>query len=160
MLYGMAYAGKVAWGMYQKFCNGLPYCCQEKDWKQYGVAFTRATVANWVIRNFEAFFLPMYEYFHRKILEREFAMADETPLQVLHEPERRAQTKSYMWLFRSGEDGGRRSSCINIRRPGPGIMPSIFSTASRAICCVMATADTIKFRMQSVQPAEHTSEDI
>ena len=40
------------------------------------------------------------------ILEREFAMADETPLQVLHEPERRAQTKSYMWLFRSGEDGG------------------------------------------------------
>ena len=33
-------------------------------------------------------------------------MADETPLQVLHEPRRRAQTKSYMWLFRSGEDGG------------------------------------------------------
>ena len=33
-------------------------------------------------------------------------MADETPLQVLYEPERRAQTKSYMWLFRSGEDGG------------------------------------------------------
>ena len=33
-------------------------------------------------------------------------MADETPLQVLHEPGRRAQTKSYMWLFRSGEDGG------------------------------------------------------
>ena len=26
--------------------------------------------------------------------------------QVLHEPERRPQTKSYMWLFRSGEDGG------------------------------------------------------
>ena len=53
-----------------------------------------------------AFFLPMYEYFHRKLLERGFAMADETPLQVLHEPERRAQTKSYMWLLRSGEDGG------------------------------------------------------
>ena len=105
MLYGMASAGTVAWVMYQKFCNGLPYCRQEKDWKQYGVAITRATMANWVIRNSEAFFLPMYEYFHRKLLEREFAMADETPLQVLHEPERRAQTKSYMWLFRSGEDG-------------------------------------------------------
>ena len=52
-------------------------------------------MANWVIRNSEAFFLPMYEYFHRKLLERGFAMADETPLQVLHEPERRAQTKSY-----------------------------------------------------------------
>ena len=33
-------------------------------------------------------------------------MADETPLQVLHEPGRRPQSKSYMWLFRSGEDGG------------------------------------------------------
>lgn len=32
-------------------------------------------------------------------------MADETPLQVLDEPGRCAQTKSYMWLFRSGEDG-------------------------------------------------------
>ena len=51
MLYGMASAGTVAWVMYQKFCNGLPYCRQEKDWKQYGVAVTRATMANWVIRN-------------------------------------------------------------------------------------------------------------
>ena len=105
MLYGMASAGTVAWVMYQKFCNALPYFRQEKDWKQYGASITRATMANWVIQNSEAFFTPMYEYFHRKLLEREFAMADETPLQVLHEPGRRAQTKSYMWLFRSGEDG-------------------------------------------------------
>ena len=106
MLYGMASAGTVAWVMYQKFCNSLPYTRQEKDWEQYGVAITRATMANWVIRNSEAFFRPMYEYFHRKLLERNFLMADETPLQVLHEEGRRAQTKSYMWLFRSGEDGG------------------------------------------------------
>lgn len=106
MLYGMASAGTVAWVMYQKFCNSLPYCRQEKDWQQYGVAITRSTMANWVIRNSEAFFRPMYEYFHRKLLERNFVMADETPLQVLHEEGRRAQTKSYMWLFRSGEDGG------------------------------------------------------
>lgn len=106
MLYGMASAGTVAWVMYQKFCNSLPYCRQEKDWKQYGAAITRATMANWVIRNSEAFFRPMYEYFHRKLLERDFLMADETPLQVLHKEGRRAQTKSYMWLFRSGEDGG------------------------------------------------------
>ena len=105
MLYGMACAGTVAWVMYQKFCNALPYFRQEKDWKQYGASITRKTMANWVIQNSEAFFLPMYEYFQRKLLERKFAMADETPLQVLYEPGRRAQTQSYMWLFRSGEDG-------------------------------------------------------
>ena len=77
MLYGMASAGTVAWVMYQKFCNSLPYCRQEKDWKQYGASITRATMANWVILNSDAFFRPMYEYFHRKLLEREFAMADE-----------------------------------------------------------------------------------
>ena len=106
MLHGMASAGTVAWVMYQKFCNSLPYSRQEKDWKQYGIAVTRATMANWVIGNSEEFFRPMYEYFHRKLLKRRFLMADETPVQVLHEPQRRAQTKSYMWLFRSGEDGG------------------------------------------------------
>lgn len=105
VLYGMASANTIAWVMYQKFCNNMPYFRQEKDWKQYGVSITRATMANWVIRNSQAFFLPMYEYFHRKLLKREFAMADETPLQVLQELGCRAQTKSYMWLFRSGEDG-------------------------------------------------------
>jgi hypothetical protein len=32
-------------------------------------------------------------------------MMDETPIQVLHEDGRRAQTKSYFWLIRTGEDG-------------------------------------------------------
>ena len=31
-------------------------------------------------------------------------MADETPLQVLDEPRRRAQSKSYVWVVRTGED--------------------------------------------------------
>ena len=44
LLYGMASAGTVAWVMYQKFCNSLPYCRQEKDWKQYGASITRATI--------------------------------------------------------------------------------------------------------------------
>lgn len=131
MLYGMASAGTVAWVMYQKFCNGLPYYRQEKDWKQYGVEITRATMANWVIRNSEAFFLPMYEYFHRKLLERGFAMADETPLQVLHEPERRAQTKSYMWLFRSGED--EEPPIILYKYSETRAGDKIFFTASRVI---------------------------
>ena len=34
-----------------------------------------------------------------------FLMADETRVQVLKEPERRAQSQSCMWLVRSGEDG-------------------------------------------------------
>ena len=89
-----------------KYNNALPLERQSKAYKSNGIQLSTNTMANWVILNSDAFFRPMYEYFRRKLLEREFAMADETPLQVLHEPGRRAQSKSYMWLFRSGEDGG------------------------------------------------------
>lgn len=105
MMYGMASASTVAWVVYQKFCNGMPLYRIEQDLGRLGAKISRATLANWVIKNSEAFFAPMYDFFRRKLLERDFAMADEAPVQVLHEPERRAQTKSYMWLFRSGEDG-------------------------------------------------------
>lgn len=105
MMYGMASASTVAWVVYQKFCNGMPLYRIGQDLGRLGAKISRATLANWVIKNSEAFFAPMYDFFRRKLLERDFAMADETPVQVLHEPERRAQTKSYMWLFRSGEDG-------------------------------------------------------
>jgi len=95
----------VAWTMYQKYVNALPLYRQESDWKQYGYIASRGTLANWIIRCANDYFKPMYEYFHRELLSRKFLMADETPVQVLHEPGRRAETKSYMWLFRSGEDG-------------------------------------------------------
>ena len=32
-------------------------------------------------------------------------MADETRIQVLKEPQRAAETNSFLWVFRSGEDG-------------------------------------------------------
>ena len=105
MMYGMASASTVAWIIYQKYCNGMPLYRIEQDLGNLGVKIGRATLSNWVIKNGTAFFTPMYEFFHRKLLERGFAMADETSVQVLHEAGRRAQTQSYMWLFRSGEDG-------------------------------------------------------
>ncbi len=104
-IHGMASPSTVAWVMYQKYFNGMPLSRQERDWAQCGASIDRATLANWVIQNSDAFFRPMYEYFRRVLLKREFIMADETPVQVLHEPNRKAQSQSYMWLFRSGEDG-------------------------------------------------------
>ena len=95
----------VAWAMYQKYANGLPLYRQEKDWKQYGVQVSRTTLANWIIYYAQYYFQPLYDYFHRELLKRSFAMADETRVQVLHEEGRRAQSQSFMWLFQSGEDG-------------------------------------------------------
>ena len=105
-LHGMASASTIAWVIYQKYCNCVPLYRQEKDWAQYGAKFDRATLANWVILNAEECFAPMYSFFRRIFLSRTFVMADETPVQVLKEPGRRAQTKSFMWVYRTGEDEG------------------------------------------------------
>ena len=107
MMKGMASASTVAWIMYQKYCNSNPLYRQEKDWERlYGIKITRATFASWLIENAEEFFKPVYSHMHRLLLARQFLMGDETPLQVLHEPDRKPQTKSFMWVFRTGEDGG------------------------------------------------------
>ena len=104
MLHGMASAGTVAWVMYQKYVNSLPLYRQERDFKQlFGVDICRGTIANWIISNATEFFAPLCDYFQRKLIEGRYAMADETPVQVLKEDGRRAETKSYMWVFRTGE---------------------------------------------------------
>ena len=100
-----ASSSTVAWTVYQKFANAIPLYRQEKDWMQYGAAISRTTLASWIIYCSEHFFQPLYDYFHRELLKRSFAMADETRIQVLHEPGREPQTQSFMWVFRNGEDG-------------------------------------------------------
>lgn len=104
MLHGMASSSTVAWVMYQKYANSMPLYRQEKDFRMlYGVDIGRGTIANWIIDNAEDFFTPLCRYFQKKLVAGRYAMADETPVQVLKEPGRRAQTKSYMWVFRTGE---------------------------------------------------------
>ena len=102
-----SYADKtvVAHSMYQKFVNAVPLYRQEKDWEQMGALLSRGTLGRWIKICSDEYFVPIYEYFHRLLLAREFAMADETRLQVLKEPNRDPETDSFMWLFRSGEDG-------------------------------------------------------
>jgi transposase len=95
----------VAYTIYQKYANGMPLYRQEKDLAQLGANIPRTTLANWIITCSNEYFQPLYEYFHRKLLERSFLMADETRVQVLKEKDRKPQQDSFMWLFRSGKDG-------------------------------------------------------
>ena len=105
MKHSIASESSVAWTMYQKYGNGMPLYRQEKDWLQYGIELNRSQLANWIIYCSRNYFSPVYDYLHRELLKRKFLMADETTVQVLNEPERSARSKSYMWLYRTGEDG-------------------------------------------------------
>ncbi len=82
-----ASASLAAWAFYQKFAMSVPFYRLEKSFEELGAKISRTTMANWAIRCNEKYFKPMTDYFHRKLLDRKFLMMDETPIQVLNEPD-------------------------------------------------------------------------
>lgn len=90
--------------MHSKYELCLPLYRLEKDLERLGAKISRTTMASWIIYCSEQYLQPVYQYMHRLLLKRRYLMADETPVQVLKEPDRRPQSKSYVWLVRTGED--------------------------------------------------------
>ena len=91
--------------MYAKYGMSLTLYREEKDLARLGAKISRTAMASWIIYCAERYFQPVFQYMHRLLLKRRYLMADETPIQVLKEPDRRAQSKSYVWLVRTGDDG-------------------------------------------------------
>ena len=88
----------------QKFMMGSPLYRQEQEWKQNGIEISRQTMSNWLIKACEDWLEPIYEEMKKRLCEYEVLHADETVMQMLKEPGKDAQSKSYMWLYRtSGE---------------------------------------------------------
>ena len=88
----------------QKFVMGSPLYRQEKELNRSGVMLSRQTMSNWILRAAEDWLKPIYDALHRELLKQQVLHADETTLQVLREPGKTAQSKSYMWLYRTGGD--------------------------------------------------------
>lgn len=101
---GFASPETIAHIAVQKFMMASPLYRQEQEWKQNGILLSRQTMSNWLIKASEDWLEPIYEEMKRRLCEHEVLHADETTLQVLKEPGKAAQSKSYMWLYRtSGE---------------------------------------------------------
>jgi len=100
----IASAAAIAYIMTQKFMYGVPLYRQEQNWKQLDIEISRQTMANWLISASSRWLSVIFERMHGLLLQRDIICADETTLQVLHEPGRAANTKSYMWLYRTGRD--------------------------------------------------------
>ena len=85
----------LAYILYRKYGLYIPLYRQEQDFLQQSAPIGRASMAHWIITAAREYMQPMYDYFHRELLKRRFLMMDETPIQVLKEEGRRAQSKSY-----------------------------------------------------------------
>lgn len=95
----------TSWVLYEKFAKSVPFYRLEKSLEELGAKVSRTTMANWAIQCNSLYFKHLTDYFHRELLKRKYLMMDETPIQVLHEPGRTPESKSYVWLMRSGNDG-------------------------------------------------------
>jgi transposase len=86
----------------QKYSNGMPLYRIEKGFSHDGVQISRQTMSNWVIKCSELYLEPIYDLLKIGLLKENVLHADETTVQVLREPGRNAQTKSYEWVYRTG----------------------------------------------------------
>ncbi len=105
--HSLASASTVAEVMTRKYVDGLPLYRQEKIWAREGVALSRATMANWVIQTAQTWLKPLYRRLKKHLLESRVIYADETVVQVLKEDGKPATSESRMWVYGSGERGGR-----------------------------------------------------
>ena len=98
----------LAWVITSKYLDGLPLYRQAALLGRFGgTDISRNTLAASVVRVGQAV-QPIINFLRDRLLEAPLIYGDETEIQVLKEPGRKAQAKSYMWAQmteRSGADG-------------------------------------------------------
>ncbi len=96
-----ASAGLLAYIATAKYQDALPLHRQESIFKRMEIDIPRNTLANWMMRSGELI-APLITQLDRELRRGKIIQCDETPLQVLNEPDRPASSQSYMWVRRSG----------------------------------------------------------
>ncbi|MCL6634088.1 MAG: IS66 family transposase [Alicyclobacillus herbarius] len=100
----LASPSAVAYILTKKYVDGMPLYRQEQQFARHDLPLSRQTLANWVVQS-TSWLSKIYDLLHGELVNRRYLHADETTVQVLHKAGRAAETKSYMWLYRSGRDG-------------------------------------------------------
>lgn len=92
-----ASAGLLAYVATSKYQDALPLYRQEQIFERLGVDIDRTLLASWMVRVGERV-EPMLELMRTDLLRADVVHCDETTVQVLKEPGRRPDQKSYMWV--------------------------------------------------------------
>jgi transposase len=123
---GFASPESIAHIAAQKFVMGSPLYRQEQEWAQSGILLSRQTMSNWLIKAYEDWLEPIYQEMKRRLCGHQVLHADETTLQVLHEDGKPAQSKSYMWLYRTSGVAQRQIVLYDYQPDRKHIHPEVF----------------------------------
>lgn len=80
-----------------KYQDALPLHRQEAVLNRSGIDIPRNTLANWMIKSGELI-QPLINLLEDRLMAYPVIHCDETAVQVLKEPDKRATSKSYMWV--------------------------------------------------------------
>jgi transposase len=97
----LASPSAVAHIMVEKYVKAVPLYRQEQSFLRDGISISRQTMANWLIKCSKDWLEPIYDKMKEHLLAEEVLHADETVVQVLQEPGKKANTNSYEWLYRT-----------------------------------------------------------
>ncbi len=94
----------ISFLIFSKFFQGLPLYRLEELFKLQGIELRRSTMARWLVQVSEKL-IPVWNVLEEKVFASGYVAIDATPVQVLKEAGRKAQTKSAMWVRGSPELG-------------------------------------------------------
>lgn len=103
--HSMASPSIVAYIIYMKYINAVPLNRLEAEFIRMGLRLDRSVQANWVNTCALTYLKPIFDYLYEELMGREVIMSDETVCQVHREAGKKNSSNSYMWIYRSGEDG-------------------------------------------------------
>jgi len=127
MVEGSSYgsASFLAYIACNKYQLGLPYYRQEKLFRQSHVPVNRTTMAN-LMNTCADRCVALWLWMKEELLGQNSIHGDETTIQVLKEPEREAQTNSFMWLYCSAARATRPVILFDYQETRAGCHPRDF----------------------------------
>ena len=93
----------MAFIMEQKYSQSVPLDRQKNYFQGLGIELSTQNLSNWVIKCSEDWLQLIYDRMYDYLLKEKFLHADETTCQVLNEEGKKPQSKSYMFLYLTGD---------------------------------------------------------
>jgi transposase len=97
----LATPSAVAFFAIQKYVYCVPIYRLEKGFLREGFFLSRQTMNNWIAKCVMLYLIMIYNLMKEELLLETVLHCDETTVQVLREPDRKAKAKSYEWLYRT-----------------------------------------------------------
>ena len=89
--------------LYKKYVLGTPFYRLEQSYESANIPITRNNMCHWSIKVAQTYYEPIINRMHDILMNEAAIHCDETYTEVLHEPDRPATRKSYIWVTATGE---------------------------------------------------------